>query len=97
MEGILAIHSQLMISKSEVVLYNLISLRLAYFMFTIQYSKLKPQQNSETLRSENFNFIVNLRQENLSRRISQKACNTLLTRRGGSTLERQQQILSLLG
>lgn len=47
----------------------------------------KPQQNSETLRSGNFNFIVNLRQENLSR-FSQKACNTLLTRGGGSSLER---------
>lgn len=78
-----------MISKSEVVLYNPISPDLLTSDSLYGIQKQKPSQNSDTLTSGNLYFIVNFRQENFNRRISQKACNTLLTRGGWSSLERQ--------
>lgn len=44
------------------------------------------------LRSLNFNLIVNLKQENLNRRMSHEACNPLLMKTGGSILERLSSI-----
>lgn len=56
MESILAICTLLMISKSEVVLHNLISPRLAFFMFTIWYSKSKATTELRNLEIWEFQF-----------------------------------------